>query len=74
MIDLETLSTRELQTESSRALAVMRPNNNELSFFNKQVHHDSHAFYRAVIRAYIEQYGDLPSRAGPGQEVKLIIP
>lgn len=72
MTDIETLTTRQLQTEAARALSVLKPTNNELSVFNKQAHHDSHAFYRAVIRAYVEEHGDIPSLAGPGRDVKLM--
>jgi hypothetical protein len=40
--------------------------------FNKQAHHNSWNWYKAVINWYVEQYGDLPSKVGPGVEVKLI--
>lgn len=40
--------------------------------FNKQAHHNSHNWYKAVINWYVEQHGDLPSKVGPGVEVKLI--
>ena len=51
----------------------MQATNNNIQQFNKQAHHDSQKWYRAVIRWYINEYGDLPSRAGPGKEVKLIL-
>lgn len=70
MIELEL---RELQLESARAMATMEATNNNLSQFNKLAHHNSQEWYKAVINWYIEQYGDLPSKIGPGKEVKLIL-
>ena len=70
MIELEL---RELQLESARAVATMEATNNNLSQFNKQAHHNSQQWYKAVINWYIEQHGDLPSKVGPGKEVKLIL-
>lgn len=72
-MDLDKLTLRELQTESARALSIMQATNNNLSKFNKQAHHDSQKWYRAVIEWYVDEYGDLPSRCGPGQDVKLIM-
>ena len=40
--------------------------------FNKRAHHNSHNWYIAVIEWYVEQYGDLPSCAGPGKDIKLV--
>jgi hypothetical protein len=71
--DIKTLSVRQLQKESARVLAAAGGySNNELSKFNKLAHHDSHAWYRAVISWYVDQYGDLPSKSGPGMNVKLL--
>lgn len=72
-MEYDKLSIRELQTESARALATMSATNNNIHQFNKQAHHNSHNWYAAVINWYVEQYGDLPSRVGPGKEVKLIL-
>lgn len=72
MIDLELLSLRELQVEAARALATMEATSNNISQFNKQAHHNSQLWYKAVIQWYIDQYQDLPSKKGPGKEVKLI--
>ena len=69
MIELEL---RELQLECARVIATMEATNNNLSQFNKQAHHNSQQWYKAVINWYIEQYGDLPSKVGPGKDVKLI--
>ena len=69
---IDNLSLRELQKESARALSTMQATNNNISQFNKQAHHDSQNWYRAVILWYVDQYGDLPSKVGPGKDVKLI--
>lgn len=61
-----------MQQESARALSTMQATNNNIWQFNKQAHHDSQNWYRAVIQWYVDQYGDLPSKISPGKEVKLI--
>tara|TARA_A200000159_G_C7148433_1_gene266139 strand:- start:184 stop:411 length:228 start_codon:yes stop_codon:yes gene_type:complete len=71
-LELDKLTTRELQTESARALATMDATSVNIHQFNKQAHHNSWNWYKAVINWYVEQYGDLPSKVGPGVEVKLI--
>jgi hypothetical protein len=71
-LDIDNLSLRELQKESARALSTMEATNNNIWQFNKEAHHDSQRWYCAVIKWYIEQYGDLPSKTGPGKDVKLI--
>lgn len=71
-MDISNYTQRELQKECARALAVIQANNNELVSFNKQAHHDSQNWYRAVIYWYIDKYGDLPSKSGPGKGIKLI--
>lgn len=71
-MDIDNLSLRELQKESARALSTMEATNNNIWQFNKEAHHDSQRWYRAVIHWYIEQYGDLPSRIGPGKDVRLL--
>lgn len=72
-MDLDNLSIRELQTESARALSCMQATNNNIWQFNKQAHHNSQNWYRAVIQWYIDEYGDIPSKVGPGKDVKLIM-
>ena len=62
-----------MQTESARALSTMEPTNNNIYQFNKQAHHNSQNWYKAVIDWYVGQYGDLPSRAGPGKDIKLVL-
>lgn len=72
-MDIDNLSLRELQKESARALSTMQATNNNIWQFNKQAHHDSQRWYRTVIEWYVNTYGDLPSRAGPGKDIKLIM-
>ncbi len=71
-MDINDLTLRQLQTESARALSTMSATNNNIYKFNKLAHHDSQKWYRAVIEWYIEEYGDLPSKYGPGKDIKLI--
>lgn len=70
---IEQLSLRELQRESARALATMQATNNNIHMFNKKAHHNSQLWYKAVIEWYVNTYGDLPSKIGPGKEIKLIM-
>ena len=72
-MDISNLTLRQLQTESARALSTMQATNNNIHQFNKQAHHNSSNWYKAVINWYIEQYGDLPSKVGPGKDVKLMM-
>lgn len=71
-MELNNLSLRELQLESARALATIETTNNNIHQFNKQAHHDSQQWYKAVIEWYIKEYGNLPSITGPGKLIKLI--
>tara|TARA_Y100000022_G_scaffold188061_1_gene186050 strand:+ start:1574 stop:1798 length:225 start_codon:yes stop_codon:yes gene_type:complete len=71
-LDVSKLTLRELQTESARALSTMEATNNNIYQFNKQAHHNSQNWYAAVIKWYVDQYGDLPSKVGPGKDVKLV--
>lgn len=72
-MDINDLSVRELQKESARALSTMQATNNNIWQFNKSAHHNSQNWYIAVIKWYVEQYGDLPSRVGPGKQIKLVL-
>jgi hypothetical protein len=72
-LDLSNLTLRQLQTESARAISTMEATNNNIYQFNKQAHHNSQNWYIAVIKWYVEQYGDLPSKCGPGKDVKLVL-
>jgi hypothetical protein len=70
---IDTLTLRQLQQESARALSSMQATNNNIWQFNKQAHHDSQRWYRAVIEWYVNTYGDLPSKVGPGKDIKLVL-
>ena len=60
MIDLEILDLRTLQKEAARALVTfIDGTNNGLSDINKKCHH-------------ISAFGNLPSKAGPGKDIKLV--
>ena len=72
-MDVSNLSVRELQCEAARALSTMEATNNNIWQFNKQAHHDSQRWYCAVIEWYVDTYGDLPSKIGPGKDVKLVL-
>ena len=72
-MDINELSVRELQTESARALSTMQATNNNIWQFNKVAHHNSQNWYKAVIEWYVDQYGDLPSKVGPGKNIKLVL-
>jgi hypothetical protein len=72
-LDISNLTLRQLQTESARAISTMEATNNNIYQFNKQAHHNSQNWYIAVIKWYVEQYGDLPSKCGPGKDVKLVL-
>ena len=72
-MDINDLSVRELQKESARALSTMQATNNNIWQFNKAAHHDSQNWYREVILWYIDQYGGLPSKIGPGKDIKLVL-
>tara|TARA_B100001287_G_C22528660_1_gene456268 strand:+ start:619 stop:840 length:222 start_codon:yes stop_codon:yes gene_type:complete len=69
---IEELSLRELQKESARALSAMQATNNNIHQFNKKAHHNSQLWYKAVIEWYVNEYGDLPSKVGPGKEIELV--
>jgi hypothetical protein len=71
-MDLDSLTLRQLQQESARVLSIMQATNNNIYQFNKVAHHNSQNWYKAVIRWYVDQYGDLPSVIGPGKDIKLI--
>jgi hypothetical protein len=72
-MNIDSFSLRQLQTEAARAMSTMQATNNNITQFNKEAHHDSQKWYKAVIRWYVETYGGLPSATGPGREVKLVM-
>lgn len=71
-MNLDDMKLRELQRECARAMATMQATNNNIWQFNKKAHHNSQLWYKAVIEWYINEYGDLPSKVGPGKEIELI--
>lgn len=72
-MDINKLTLRDLQKEAARAISTIEATNNNIYKFNKQAHHDSQNWYRAVIEWYVDEYGDLPSRIGPGKDVILLM-
>ena len=71
-MNLDDLDLRTLQKESARALSTIEATNNNIYQFNKQAHHNSQNWYKAVVQWYIDEYNGLPSEVGPGKEVKLV--
>tara|TARA_R100000030_G_C3147930_1_gene97495 strand:+ start:186 stop:482 length:297 start_codon:yes stop_codon:yes gene_type:complete len=74
-IDFDSMKTRQLQRESSRALAsgAIVATSDNLYKYNKSAPHNSNLWYIAVVKDYVAKYGNLPSKAGPGKDIKLII-
>ncbi len=70
-VDIETLDLRTLQRECARALLTMDGTSAGISKFNKQAHHNSQLWYKAVLKEYVEKFGDLPCNAGPAKDIKL---
>ena len=71
MIDLDTLDLRTLQKESSRALLTMDGSSGGIAKFNKQAHHNSQLWYKAVLKYYINEHGGLPCDVGPAKDIIL---
>ena len=71
-MNIDDLTTRQLQKEAARALTCIEATNDNIYQFNKLAHHNSNLWYSAVINWYIEQYGNLPSKVGPGKDIKLV--
>jgi hypothetical protein len=42
-----------------------------IAHFNKQAQHNSQNWYKAVLREYIEEHGDLPCKVGPAKNLVL---
>lgn len=70
---LEGMTTREIQREAARALSTMPADNDSIHKFNKEAFHNSHLWYKAVIKYYCMEHGGMPSETGPGVNVKLIM-
>ncbi len=73
MIDLDQFDLRALQKECARAVATMDATNDNIYKFNQKAYHDSQNWYKAVIQWYVDQYGDLPSKTGPGVNINFVI-
>jgi len=73
MINLDELDTRILQKEAARVIATMEATSDNIYKFNKQGYNNSLSWYKAAINWYIEQYGNLPSKTGPGKNITFII-
>jgi hypothetical protein len=72
-MNLDELDLRTLQKEAARAMTTIEATNDNIYQFNIAARHNSQNWYKAVIDYYIKQYGDLPSKVGPGKNVKLVI-
>ena len=70
--DLTAYSLRELQLEAARVISTMPATNDNIYIFNKESRHNSQGWYIAAITWYIKEYGDLPSKAGPGKNIKFV--
>tara|TARA_Y100000992_G_scaffold243695_1_gene174759 strand:+ start:125 stop:325 length:201 start_codon:yes stop_codon:yes gene_type:complete len=55
---LKDFTLRELQVTSSKILSEHKATNNFIKRFKAD--HDSHQFYRNVIKWYIERYNKFP--------------
>lgn len=70
---LDTLKVRELQREAARAISVIPADNNSIYKFNKVAYHNSHLWYKAVIKHYVMEFGGMPSEIGPGVDVTFVL-
>jgi hypothetical protein len=72
-MNIDSMELRDLQKEAARALSIMEATNNNIYKYNIQAYHNSQNWYKVVIKDYIEKYGDLPSKVGPGKDIKLLL-
>ena len=72
-MNIDSMELRDLQKEAARALSVMEATNNNIYKYNIQAYHNSQNWYKVVIKDYIEKYGDLPSKVGPGKNIKILV-
>lgn len=72
MIDLDTLTLRQLQLEAARIISSMDATNDNIYKFNKESRHDSTGWYKAAIKWYVTEYGGMPSQVGPGKDVEFL--
>jgi hypothetical protein len=71
-MNLDEFDLRTLQKEAARAISTMEATNDNIYQFNIAARHNSQNWYKKVIEFYIEKYGDLPSRVGPGKNINII--
>ena len=71
-MNLDDLDLRTLQKEAARAISTIEATNDNIYQFNMAARHNSQNWYKKVIEHYISQHGDLPSRVGPGKDIKLV--
>ncbi len=67
---LDSLTLRQLQLECARASAVLPYS--KIANLSSKTHYSSVAYYKMVIQIYVNTYGDLPSKVGPGASVTLL--
>lgn len=67
---LDKMNLRDLQKESARAQCVLEWD--KISFLSSKTKYDSRQYYKKVIELYYKEYGDLPSKTGPGKDIKLL--
>lgn len=72
-MDIDNFTTRQLQKEAARVIASMDATSDNIWKFNKQGHHNSENWYKGAIKWYVDKYGDLPSKVGPGVNVTFVI-
>lgn len=72
MTEIKDLPLRRLQLEAARVISTMPATNDNIHKFNKASRHNSQGWYVAAIEWYVEQYGGLPSEAGPGRDIKFL--
>jgi hypothetical protein len=72
MNNIKDMPLRALQLEAARIISTMPATNDNIYMFNKASRHNSQGWYIAAIEWYINEYGGLPSEAGPGKDVKFI--
>jgi hypothetical protein len=72
-MNIDNMELRDLQKEAARALSIMEATNNTIYKYNIQAYHNSQNWYKVVIKDYLEKYGDLPSKVGPGKDIKLLL-
>ena len=71
-INLNELPLRQLQLEAARVISSMEATNDNIHKFNKASRHNSQGWYVAAIEWYVKEYGGMPSKTGPGKDIKFV--